>query len=58
MENLQKGSREQESHPFTWWEDKKSGLTKIFLENSSDSEDDLGNKRYVKEKDPNWLKDQ
>jgi hypothetical protein len=53
--------KEVESHPFEWWSEnsaRKKALKKVFLEQSSDSEDDIGNKLYVREKDENWLKDQ
>jgi hypothetical protein len=58
---IQMQQKEVESHPHSWWNEnsnRKKALRKVFLENSSDSEDDIGNKLYVREKDENWLKDQ
>jgi hypothetical protein len=58
LDLLAKTSRAHDSHPLQWWSPHKALLRRIFLEHSSDSEDDLGHKLYIKQKDPLWLRDQ
>ena len=53
-------AQEFNHHPYEWWdqsERRKNQLKVVFCEDSNSSEDDVGNKKYIQAKDPNYIQD-